>query len=84
MPDQEFTHPDFHGLRLAEQPVMNGALIARNVDTYKFGLLNKRPGIRRMNHRQYVGQILCIDDLQRVCDYLVNWVHVSPCSFPIP
>ncbi len=69
MPDRETRHPDFDGLRLAEQPVMPGALIARNVDTYKFGLLSKRPGIRRMNHRQYAGQILCIDDLQRVCDY---------------
>ena len=69
MPDTETRHPDFDGLRLAEQPVMPGARIARNVDTYKAGLLNKRPGIRRMNHHRYNGQILCIDDLQRVCDY---------------
>ena len=71
MPDdiRELRHPDFFGLQLAEQPVTVGARIARNVDTWKYGLLNKRPGLRRMNQRQYLGQIVAIADLQRVCDY---------------
>jgi len=71
MPDdiRELRHPDFFGLQLAEQPVTQGARIARNVDTWKYGLLNKRPGLRRMNHRQYTGQIVALADLQRICDY---------------
>ena len=71
MPDdiREQRHPDFFGLQLAEQPVTDGARIARNVDTWKYGLLNKRPGIRRMNHRHYTGQIVALADIQRICDY---------------
>jgi len=71
MPDdiRELRHPDFYGLQLAEQPVTQGARLARNVDTWKYGLLNKRPGLRRMNHRQYTGQIVGIADIQRICDY---------------
>lgn len=69
MANQELKYPYLPGLLLGADPVNAGAQVAENVEVAKIGELNKRSGFRRVNHRQYSGAIVCIPDLQRVCDY---------------
>lgn len=66
---EEFKYPYLPGLLLGADPVNAGAQTAENVEVPKLGELNKRPGFRRVNHRRYNGAIVCIPDLQRICDY---------------
>lgn len=65
----ETRHPDFAGLNLAVDPAGIHAIKAENVDLRKVGELSKRMGIRRVNQIRYHGAIVCIPDVQRICDY---------------
>jgi len=66
---REVRHPDFGGLLLQRDPVHPAALVAVNFEVTKPGILAKRGGIRRVNHRRYSGAIFLLDDLQRICDF---------------
>jgi hypothetical protein len=82
---KELRHPDFLGLRLDRDPVHPAAVIAANAQARKPGLLEKRPGFRRMNQRHYTGAVLLLDDIQRICDYgkfLVVAGHYDLPPFP--
>jgi len=66
---EEMKYPYLPGLLLSADPVNAGAQRAENIELPKIGELNKRGGFRRVNHRHYTGAIVCIPDLQRICDY---------------
>lgn len=69
MSSREFKYPYLPGLLLGADPVNAGSQIAENVELPRIGELHKRSGFRRVNHRRYEGAIVCIPDLQRICDY---------------
>jgi hypothetical protein len=61
--------PEFAGLRLDADPAHMAAVVADNVEFRKAVEVSKRPGFRRVNQVHYAGSIICLPDVQRICDY---------------